>query len=476
VTDAELLSLLRDTLALINVSARVSIEDDGITVQTADGTIVRIQRGAAPARWFITTARRRRPVPSVAALLEALRAAVGGEPGPRARFGAGASFASLPHEQADKSNPSDRAISSEAQRGDQGPANSPAEAPAPIRNAHDAIPVVLITGFLGSGKTTLVSRLLRAPSPSRTAIIVNEFGEIGLDHELIEHGDETLLELTNGCLCCAVQSSISRTLVNLERRRAAGEIAFDRVLIETSGLADPAPILHSLMTDDALGESYVIGSVVTLVDALLGAATLARHPEARRQVEFADRLICSKTDLVAISATLVAVLRELNPSAPLCIEIDDLDTLFAGGFARGEPGPIAQHTPRVASIVVERPAPIPAAALTLFVQSLAALAAGRLMRLKGIVELAEIPGQQIVLQGVENVFSPTTLLSKPATSRDDPARIVIIGQDIPRYFPVRLLDALIDEVIDEQAQRHISEVRTPCLAAPSRASSDIGRP
>lgn len=339
------------------------------------------------------------------------------------------------------------------------------------------IPVTVLTGFLGAGKTTLLNRLLRDPALEGTAVIINEFGEIGIDHLLVERAGEDIVELSSGCLCCTIRGDLIETLETLLERFERGEIkALKRVVIETTGLADPAPILHSLMTDDALGESYVIGSVVTLVDALLGAATLARHPEARRQVEFADRLICSKTDLVAISATLVAVLRELNPSAPLCIEIDDLDTLFAGGFARGEPGPIAQHTPRVASIVVERPAPIPAAALTLFVQSLAALAAGRLMRLKGIVELAEIPGQQIVLQGVENVFSPTTLLSKPATSRDDPARIVIIGQDIPRYFPVRLLDALIDEVIDEQAQRHISEVRTPCLAAPSRASSDIGRP
>ncbi len=475
-TDADLLALVRDTLSLISVPARVSAEDDGISVQTETGKSLNIQRGVAPARWFVTTARRRRPVPSVAALLEAVRVAVGGESGPRARFGAGASFASLPDEPNDARHSPDTAVSNDEERPAHGSFIRLAEGEARRSNSCHNVPIALVTGFLGSGKTTLVSRLLRAPSLSRTAVIVNEFGEIGLDHELIEHGDETLLQLTNGCLCCAVQSSIARTLGDLDRRRHTGEIEFDQVLIETSGLADPAPILHSLMTDDSIGETYIIGSVATVVDALLGAATLVRHPEARRQVEFADRLICSKTDLVDLSAELEARLRELNPSAPISVEIDDFDTLFTGGSARGEPDHIAQHTPRVSSIVVERSHPMPAAALALFIQSLAALAAGRLMRLKGIVELAEMPGQQIVLQGVENVFSPTAVLPGSSTASHSAARIVVIGQDIPRYFPARLMDALIEEVIDEQAQRHISEVRTPCSAAPSRASSDIGRP
>ena len=161
------------------------------------------------------------------------------------------------------------------------------------------IPVAIVTGFLGSGKTTLISRILRDPAFARTAVIVNEFGEIGLDHELIASSDETLLALTTGCLCCAVRSDLVATLLDLRRRRDAGEIAYDRVLIETSGLADPAPILHALMTDRDIAQHHAIDGVVTVVDALHGEATLDRHPEARRQVALADTLLLSKTDLAA---------------------------------------------------------------------------------------------------------------------------------------------------------------------------------
>src|SRR5580698_131024 len=166
------------------------------------------------------------------------------------------------------------------------------------------IPVSIVTGFLGSGKTTLIGRVLRDPAFARTAVIVNEFGEIGLDHELIASSDETLLALTTGCLCCAVRSDLVATLLDLRTRREAGEIAFDRVLIETSGLADPAPILHALMTDRDIARHHVIDGIVTVVDALHGVTALARHPEARRQVALADRLLLSKTDLAEPSVAL----------------------------------------------------------------------------------------------------------------------------------------------------------------------------
>ena len=168
------------------------------------------------------------------------------------------------------------------------------------------IPVAIVTGFLGSGKTTLISRILRDPAFARTAVIVNEFGEIGLDHELIASSDETLLALTTGCLCCAVRSDLVATLLDLQRRREAGEIAYDRVLIETSGLADPAPILHALMTDRDIAQHHRIDGIVTVVDALHGEATLDRHAEARRQVALADTLLLSKTDLAAPTERLRA--------------------------------------------------------------------------------------------------------------------------------------------------------------------------
>src|ERR1700733_13683838 len=134
------------------------------------------------------------------------------------------------------------------------------------------IPVSIVTGFLGSGKTTLIGRILRDPAFARTAVIVNEFGEIGLDHELIASSDETLLALTTGCLCCAVRSDLVETLLDLHARRDAGEIVFDRVLIETSGLADPAPILHALMTDVDVARCYRLDTVLTVADALHGEA------------------------------------------------------------------------------------------------------------------------------------------------------------------------------------------------------------
>src|SRR5262249_791794 len=157
----------------------------------------------------------------------------------------------------------------------------------------------IVTGFLGSGKTTLIQRILRDPAFARTAVIVNEFGEIGLDHELIASSEETLLTLTTGCLCCAVRSDLVATLPGLQHRRQAGEIGYEGVVVETSGLADPAPILQALMTDRDLQRLYVIDGVATVVDALHGEATLERHPEAQRQVVLADTLLLSKCDLAA---------------------------------------------------------------------------------------------------------------------------------------------------------------------------------
>src|SRR6187399_355982 len=140
------------------------------------------------------------------------------------------------------------------------------------------IPVSVITGFLGSGKTTLLARLLRDPAMARTAVIINEFGAVGLDHELIETSDESFIRLSNGCLCCNVRSDLTLTLGDLAARRAAGTVPpFERVVIETTGLADPAPILHALMTDRDLCEVYALDGVVTTVDALTGLSTLERH-------------------------------------------------------------------------------------------------------------------------------------------------------------------------------------------------------
>jgi len=332
-------------------------------------------------------------------------------------------------------------------------------------------PVSVVTGFLGSGKTTLIARVLRDPAYARTAVIVNEFGEIGLDHELIASSDETLLALTTGCLCCAVRSDLVATLLELRARAAAEEIAFDRVLIETSGLADPAPILHALMTDADVLAGYRLDSVLTVVDAVLGETALDRHPEARRQVTLADRLALSKTDLAGPTGTLCARLAALNPGAPLATTGDLApEWLFAAGDAEARalrfgtlppeaaptpwlrrtaaPGEQAMHGDGVTTFALQRDRPVLALALALLLQALAEHCGARLLRLKGLVDVAEMPGTPAVIHGVQHVFSAPEFLPR-WPSADRSTRLVFIAQDVPRYFPARLLEAIEAEVVEE---------------------------
>jgi G3E family GTPase len=314
---------------------------------------------------------------------------------------------------------------------------------------HANIPVAIVTGFLGSGKTTLISRILRDPAFARTAVIVNEFGEIGLDHELIASSDETLLALTTGCLCCAVRSDLVATLLDLQRRSDA----YDRVLIETSGLADPAPILHALMTDRDVAQHHVLAGVVTMVDALHGEAALDRHPEARRQVAFADRLLLSKTDVVEPSAAFRERLAALNPEVALSDARDVvLATMFAGTAIRADVTPDARHSDGIFSFVLQRDRPVPALALTLLLEGIAEHCGARLLRMKGLVNIEEMPGQPAVIHGVQHVFAPPDFLER-WPSADMSTRIVFITQGVPRYFPVRLLDAIEQEVRQEM-ERH----------------------
>jgi G3E family GTPase len=323
-------------------------------------------------------------------------------------------------------------------------------------------PVSVVTGFLGSGKTTLIARVLRDPAFARTAVIVNEFGEIGLDHELIASSDETLLALTTGCLCCAVRSDLVATLLELRARAEAGEIAFDRVLIETSGLADPAPILQALMTDRDVAAGYRLDTVLTVVDAVLGEAALDRHPEARRQVALADCLVLSKTDLAGPSAMLRQRLVGLNSGAAVlagqavgpadlfrdadaAVRVERLASLPGAGrdpFRRG------QHGDGIGSFVLRRERPVPALALMLLLQALAEHCGARLLRLKGLVDVAEMPGQPAVIHGVQHVFAAPEFLPR-WPSEDRTTRLVFIVQDVPPHFPARLLEAIEEDVVEE---------------------------
>src|SRR5215467_237019 len=183
----------------------------------------------------------------------------------------------------------------------------------------DVIEVLVLTGFLGSGKTTLLGHLLRQPEFSRTAVIINEFGEVGLDHDLVEASEESVIELQTGCLCCKIRNDLATTLHELLRRRDEGSIArFTRVVIETSGLADPAPILQTLMTDATIAGRIVLGGVVTTVDAVNGLDTLNREEISVKQTAVADRLVLTKTDLAGpTQPSFIERLRALNATAPV---------------------------------------------------------------------------------------------------------------------------------------------------------------
>jgi G3E family GTPase len=325
------------------------------------------------------------------------------------------------------------------------------------------IPVSIITGFLGSGKTTLIGRILRDPAFARTAVIVNEYGEIGLDHELILHGDETFLTLTTGCLCCAVRSDLIETLLDLSRR-ADGR--YDRVLIETSGRADPVPILQALMADPAVVATHVVDTLITVVDSVHGADSLVRFAEARRQVALADLLLFSKTDLAAPSTNLLSRVDDLNPSAARVEgRIAVPAALFSGAdpmaratrLARAphpasaaSPFGAATHTAGIETAAFRRAHPLPALALMLWLQALAEHCGERILRLKGLVSIDEMPEQPAVVHGVRHIFSAPEFLPR-WPSEDTDTRLVFIFHDIPRHFPARLLDAIEQEVRDELA-------------------------
>ncbi|HXW25541.1 MAG TPA: GTP-binding protein [Xanthobacteraceae bacterium] len=337
------------------------------------------------------------------------------------------------------------------------------------------IPVCVLTGFLGSGKTTLLARLLKSPQFARTAVIVNEFGEVGLDHDLIETSDESFVTLQTGCLCCTIRGDLVLTLSDILRRRDEGRVTpFDRVVIETSGLADPAPILHAVMGDEALAERLTLAGVVTTVDAVHGAETLARQPESVKQVAVADRLVLTKTDLVAEHPALLADrLAALNPSAPLLpAQFGDIDParlfdariwdpsklehdpekwepVFGKDHAPKISVPDAphhhHHDERITCFALLREEPIPAVALTLFLEVLAEHCGADLLRLKGIVAIAESPDRPAVIHGVQHVFHAPAFLDR-WPSEDRRSRLVFIARDLPREFAQALMDAIEAEV------------------------------
>src|SRR5262249_45070073 len=201
----------------------------------------------------------------------------------------------------------------------------------------DMIPISVLTGFLGSGKTTILGHLLRQSGFSRTAVIINEFGEVGLDHELVEASEDSFIELKTGCLCCKIRTDLAQTVKDMLQRRDEGKCSpFDRIVIETSGLADPAPILQTLMTDTSIAGRIVLGGVVTTVDTVTGAATLEREHISQKQVAVADRIVLTKLDPNGPPPPLLLCrFGELNAAAPVLSgdgEKIDSQCFFSAGF------------------------------------------------------------------------------------------------------------------------------------------------
>ena len=298
----------------------------------------------------------------------------------------------------------------------------------------------LVTGFLGAGKTTFLNRLLRDPALGHTLVVVNEFGAAALDHRLYERLDGEISLLASGCLCCTLRGDFVEGLGALLARRDAGELSFARVIVETSGLADPGPILHALFADEGLASRLRLAGVVALVDALNGVDTLERHGEARRQVALADRIALTKTDL----ADPAPVLRTLAALAPLAV-VTPASDIDAAAFLASFPRPPVASAPRAAhggaeAHVFRSTAPLSAAAFVRFLDLLAALAGPRLLRVKGLVATDDAPDRPWLVQGAQHAFAPPVRLDAwPVGPRE--TALVVIGEGIAA--PARTLwDAL----------------------------------
>ncbi|OBY27653.1 cobalamin biosynthesis protein P47K [Leisingera sp. JC1] len=336
------------------------------------------------------------------------------------------------------------------------------------------IPVTLLTGFLGAGKTTLLNGLLHDPAAGRIAVVVNEFGDAGLDHDLIEETAEDVVLMAAGCICCTIRGDLSRTLMSLLKRRTKGELSFDRVVIETTGLADPRPVHHTLLVDKDLAANFALDGIVTAVDSVLAADTLDRHAEAQAQVAMADRIVLTKRDLAnrAARRALERRLDRLNPGAerieadrgkvpsgalfglsamrkevsrnhaldwlaasPAAAQVDPLAGLSGIDLPKADPlpefGAQSHHATdsRIVTASVTIDTPIPTRVFDFWLDTLIALRGADILRLKGIVHIEDVP-TPFVFHGVQHVFEPPVPL-KDWPAGDHTSRVVVIARDFP---------------------------------------------
>jgi G3E family GTPase len=363
--------------------------------------------------------------------------------------------------------------------------------PARPKGPAEPIPLTVLTGFLGAGKTSLLNRLIHDPALHETAVIINEFGEIGLDHLLVKPVRDGVVLLQSGCLCCTLRGDLVEALEQLLRDLDNGRIAFRRMILETTGLADPAPVLQTVMAHPYLVQRLRLDGVITVVDAVNAAATLDEHMESVKQVAVADRIVLTKTDLLGAAERPEAVqklrarLAALNPAAPVLDAAaggaSPEDLIGCGLFdpdrkipdvkrwlaeeayaARTEHGSHASHQPhqhdrnrhddRIRAFTLTSEVPIPAASFEMFIDLLRSLHGPKLLRLKGIVKIAEEPDRPLVIHGVQHVLHPAVRLERWPDD-DQRTRIVLITRDLRAGEVTPLFDAFLNRSAPDQPDR-----------------------
>jgi G3E family GTPase len=298
----------------------------------------------------------------------------------------------------------------------------------------EPVPLSVLTGFLGSGKTTLLSRVLSLPDLRDTAVVISEFGAVALDHLLLEASTDDVVELPNGCTCCAVRQGLADAFYRLLRSRQGQRPPFRRIALETSGLADPGPVLYTLSADAFLEASLRLDRVVTTVDAVAGATTLDRYAEAAAQAAVADLLVLTKTDLAAVPEGLIERLASLNPTAPIVDggEADAGDLLFSGSpkaLPRPWPTVSTPHTHGIAALSIRLRQPMTRLGFAMALGGLARDHGEKVLRVKGLVEFSDRPGGPAAIHAVQHTLYPPRWLERwPDADRS--SRLVFIVRDL----------------------------------------------